>query len=943
MLALQSSPPVLIFSHQLNPHTHTVVSVPKMSNQSVFSALGGLGSYADRIKDVNGSYVPLFDQSSSHIPARSPDQITPQESVTKKTSSGAEKNEGVAPAAIEDDGPWETVQPRLRNKSERADHSDHISNERVEIKEKDQEKSQTQAQKRGSSSRNWRDRSNRDESSGPKSEKDKDAGGEKKRGRRSEKKGSPSTTTGTSVSADASSGTAISISEKKPTISTKNAWGLGTSTAGATVATSTSTSSVPTTRNMSAASTVPSSPANTNHPLPSNSSISSQRAQGGQTKESADESHWRAKPASLSKVDGDETIDKTGQKELQISNQQSKKPAPPPTINIWDLRKKMSAPSLSTNTQPQSQLDQDHAMGKSQLNGIDTATDSVSTSTAAFTQSKSAASSGKKNSAATNTQSILPSIHDATLWPNVSQTVKGDEKKGKKGEKNEKEITDVEEHPSGPTKKPKWKPIPAHELLAAADQAAAEQARRQNRSDAKKRLHTNTSSGGGTKGEGEGGLGGKAKGRKPHSNAGDGRKGHVRNTSIASQSAEYENEKVNGNNNGKGKNGDVDSKLGTTSQALAVEAGSTSESSPITTASNTNSISTMTRAPSSQPLTGSSTAPLPSHHFIPASNPNLPRPPRGRIDRGSFAGRGRGGFRPSSVIAHKAVSVQGGYGSPPIGALPSPVEGMGYPGAHAPSNLYQRGYGMGFQSLYPTAAGGHANQGAGGVYDPMQAQYANMGFYRGTVIPPPPMPQTVVPNLDPLRFYVLGQVEYYFSMQNLAMDFFLRQQMDDQGWIDISMISSFNRVKSLTPEIAIVRECMMLSNYLEVREDKVRLAGSESRRWVLPDAKTSKFGPDPRSPANRVNEKELPTSAGLEGTEGGKEQQISTAPIMQQRQFVAAEVENALMKSSSGVGASADLMASGTGVGAINSRKENGSETLEGSVSAKRITGDMIE
>jgi hypothetical protein len=63
--------------------------------------------------------------------------------------------------------------------------------------------------------------------------------------------------------------------------------------------------------------------------------------------------------------------------------------------------------------------------------------------------------------------------------------------------------------------------------------------------------------------------------------------------------------------------------------------------------------------------------------------------------------------------------------------------------------------------------------------------------------PPPPMPVTVVPGLDPLRIRILGQVssrrtcavhtpsnvvthlqlEYYFGDQNLPMDFFLRQQV----------------------------------------------------------------------------------------------------------------------------------------------------------------------
>jgi la-related protein 1 len=31
--------------------------------------------------------------------------------------------------------------------------------------------------------------------------------------------------------------------------------------------------------------------------------------------------------------------------------------------------------------------------------------------------------------------------------------------------------------------------------------------------------------------------------------------------------------------------------------------------------------------------------------------------------------------------------------------------------------------------------------------------------------------------LDPTRWYLLGQLEYYLSPQNLAQDFFLRQRV----------------------------------------------------------------------------------------------------------------------------------------------------------------------
>ena len=43
---------------------------------------------------------------------------------------------------------------------------------------------------------------------------------------------------------------------------------------------------------------------------------------------------------------------------------------------------------------------------------------------------------------------------------------------------------------------------------------------------------------------------------------------------------------------------------------------------------------------------------------------------------------------------------------------------------------------------------------------------------------PLPMPQSNVGfPLDSTRYYLLGQLEYYLSPQNLAQDFFLRQQV----------------------------------------------------------------------------------------------------------------------------------------------------------------------
>lgn len=103
-----------------------------------------------------------------------------------------------------------------------------------------------------------------------------------------------------------------------------------------------------------------------------------------------------------------------------------------------------------------------------------------------------------------------------------------------------------------------------------------------------------------------------------------------------------------------------------------------------------------------------------------------------------------------------------------------------------------------------------------------------------------PMPVTAVPfPIDHTRYQLLGQLEYYFSLQNLAQDLYLRRQMDSQGWISIQLIASFNRVQQLTKDAQLVHEVLSLSELVEVRDVYVRLRDDQWRNFVLPDAARS--------------------------------------------------------------------------------------------------------
>ncbi|THH19626.1 hypothetical protein EW146_g1601 [Bondarzewia mesenterica] len=110
--------------------------------------------------------------------------------------------------------------------------------------------------------------------------------------------------------------------------------------------------------------------------------------------------------------------------------------------------------------------------------------------------------------------------------------------------------------------------------------------------------------------------------------------------------------------------------------------------------------------------------------------------------------------------------------------------------------------------------------------------------------PAPPMPKPISElsfPLDPTRYYLLAQLEYYLSPQNMASDLFLRKQMDSGGWISVPLLASFNRVRQLTMDLRLVRHVLSLSTIVEVADggDYVRMGAAQWRRFVLPDASVS--------------------------------------------------------------------------------------------------------
>ena len=119
--------------------------------------------------------------------------------------------------------------------------------------------------------------------------------------------------------------------------------------------------------------------------------------------------------------------------------------------------------------------------------------------------------------------------------------------------------------------------------------------------------------------------------------------------------------------------------------------------------------------------------------------------------------------------------------------------------------------------------------------------------------PPPPPPVTAAAatgdaagassNL-PFSVHVMSaiqqQVEYYFSEENLARDNWLVSQMDEEGWIDLALLATFNRVRSLTTNLEELYHALSLSQQLQLQVvswsppiAKVRRKGSSSNTCTV--------------------------------------------------------------------------------------------------------------
>ena len=89
--------------------------------------------------------------------------------------------------------------------------------------------------------------------------------------------------------------------------------------------------------------------------------------------------------------------------------------------------------------------------------------------------------------------------------------------------------------------------------------------------------------------------------------------------------------------------------------------------------------------------------------------------------------------------------------------------------------------------------------------------------------------------------------EYYFSTENLIRDVYLRRNMNTEGWVPIKFVAGFNRIRTLTGDLALVVRAVADSQLLELSPPQqpqqadgdyaVRLRENWAK-WLLPSVRT---------------------------------------------------------------------------------------------------------
>ena len=77
------------------------------------------------------------------------------------------------------------------------------------------------------------------------------------------------------------------------------------------------------------------------------------------------------------------------------------------------------------------------------------------------------------------------------------------------------------------------------------------------------------------------------------------------------------------------------------------------------------------------------------------------------------------------------------------------------------------------------------------------------------------------------------QIEYYFGLDNLIKDLFLRQIMSHEGWVPIDLVAGFKWIQLLTPDVSVVKDAINNSSMFEVNPPSINFRlSTDWKKWL---------------------------------------------------------------------------------------------------------------
>ncbi|OLN92898.1 putative HTH La-type RNA-binding protein [Colletotrichum chlorophyti] len=164
----------------------------------------------------------------------------------------------------------------------------------------------------------------------------------------------------------------------------------------------------------------------------------------------------------------------------------------------------------------------------------------------------------------------------------------------------------------------------------------------------------------------------------------------------------------------------------------------------------------------------------------------------GRGDRGRGGYRGRGGHPGNAPMHGQQSSYANGnsfgsqgprqYASPPL------HQGGGFPPSYGGSQSRGGRGGRG----QPSSSGAFRGSSNAGRVRQAHTNMNQVGWEYGV----PMTPGAYTAWYESTRAFLIPQLEYYFSVENLLKDTFLRRNMDSQGFVPLELVLGFSRVRA---------------------------------------------------------------------------------------------------------------------------------------------------